>query len=212
MKERRKNFFIVLFFISIILIAFLVYTYQRSLTKVKCDYETLNEYELDSRERFIASQSIMNDTNYSTADYNEKLQLTDLESNHMNLRYKTINKYAGTITSSNYSQDVYLDIEIRYKWNTDTNTFAGIDEIGGGLLHFENLEIGSLLINGGDFNFEKTVNSYRISETAVLEYQEFDSCPNENQDILSAIKGRTGFIITTNPKTYAILIQDSDFY
>lgn len=152
-KRTVYYFFIVM---SLIIIIALTKTNNKDTkdTIVETDGNTLINYKKDSRERYIASLAIMNDISYEQADIIEKEELKNktYDSSNILRKYKTIDKLAGTIVSSNYEQDVYLNVEVRYLWNSTTNSFISIDELGGKILYLKGKNNDSLSITGGDFN------------------------------------------------------------
>lgn len=173
----------------------------------------LNDYPRDSRERFVASLALKHNISYEEADILERQETSAilmLRGSDEVLKYKTVDKSAGTIYGNSYSQSVYIATEVRYVWNRATNTLTNIEAIGGPLTYLPGISSGGLSMSGGDYNIEKYSKTARISQTVAFTYEITGTTVQVGGDILSVSRTTSGYKITTSAKTYAISISASD--
>ena len=175
----------------------------------------LNDYPKNSRERYVASLAIEKNISYDAADVLERETASQLIKSRAPinvLRYKTVDKKAGTINGNSYSQPVYIATEVRYVWDNVTNKLANIENIGGPVIYLPGVSSGSLSFQGGDFNIEKYNTSGRISRTLTFTYTVEGVTVSIGGDILGVSTTTAGTNVTTRAKTYNINISQSDLY
>ncbi|MBG0763697.1 MAG: hypothetical protein H0S78_02230 [Tissierellales bacterium] len=173
----------------------------------------LNEYPRDSRERFVASLAIEKNISYEEADALEKETASEIiitRSPVEILKYKTVDKHAGTISGDYYNQVVYIATEVRYVWNQYSNELVYIESLGSPLMYLPGVTSSSLSMQGGDFNIEKYNTSGRISRTVSFTYTVEGITISIGGDILGVSTTTDGTRITTRAKTYDINITESD--
>lgn len=214
MVTRFKSLIIVSMIFFFIALASVTYFYYHSSqnTISESDNVDVKNYQLNSRSRYVASLAMKKNISYEQADELEKKQTVGSLSKEFSYNYKTINKLAGSIENSDYKQDVYITVEVRYIKKTIDESLERIDEFGGIYLYLNNIDNKYISINSGDFNVEKKQKSARISKTAVLEYLSDDNPYTAINDIDTIKNLNNSYRVTTKAKTYIINILDKDFY
>ena len=207
--------------LSSLLIAMVLFTSTNASNIVNAKERTtsneekinLNDYPKDTRERYVASLALKYNISYEEADILEKKQadsMIGIQADDEYLRYRTVDKKAGTITGSSYSQPVHIASEISCVWNRATNKLVSIVSLGGPIVYLPGTISGSLSIKGGNIVKELHTTSGRISQTATITYEKSRTSVSVGGDIVSVSKTSSGYKITTRAKTYAITIKESD--
>lgn len=178
----------------------------------------LNNYPRNSRERYVASVALQKGISYEEADKIERQELARcgfegqelvLFSNDEYLRYKTVDKRAGTINDgSMYNQDIYIATEVRYVWSRVYNRLVNIESVGGPHVYIPGAS--NVTITGGDMVVEKYADRARISRTCSFVYETSGGSVTIGGDIISVTKNWSGVKITTRAKTVVINITESD--
>jgi len=199
-----------LIFLALIIGIITIFLSLNNLESNTQSYETIsiNDYPKDSRERYTASIAIENNITYEEADLMDKsyIEYNSQEYNDFTIEYKTFYELSGMIKSSEYEQEVFMDIEVRYLRDKNNKTFEKIDEIGGVILFLPNTDIKKTAVNSGDYNIEKYKTYMRISQTAVIEYFTAEAPEQLSEDIVNIENKQGKYQITTGPKTYSIEI------
>ena len=125
----------------------------------------LNNYPRDSRERYVASIALEKGISYEEADKLEREEIS-LFSNDEYIRYKTVDKPAGSIDDgTSYNQDVYIATEVRYTWNRVYNKLVYIEDLGGSYIYVprtSQLEI----IGGAIISVSKNWSGFKVTTRA----------------------------------------------
>lgn len=173
----------------------------------------INDYEKNSREKYIASLAVKNNLTYAGADSFEKTYLDNNISEYegFSIEYRSIDKLAGTIKSSELAQEVYIRAEIRYLIDKENNTFTRIDDIGGIELYLHGVDDSNVYVNGGGLNIEKHDTSARISQTAQFSFRVEDYPYEAEGDIEVVKENEDDYLLTWKVETYAINITMNDF-
>jgi hypothetical protein len=172
-----------------------------------------NDYEMNSRERYIASLAVKNNLTYAGADSFEKTYLDKNGSEYegVSIEYRSIDKLAGFIESSVFGQEVYISAEIRYLIDKENDTFNRIDDIGGITLYLRGIDASNAHVNGGGFNIEKYDTSARISQTAQFSFI-VEEYPYEADGDIDVVKeNEDDYFLIWKVETYAINITMNDF-
>ena len=172
----------------------------------------INDYEKNSRERYIASLAVKNNMTYAGADTFEKIYIDNKVSDYegVTIEYRTIDKFAGFIESSVFGQEVYISAEIRCLIDKENNAFNRIDDIGGITLYLRGIDDENAHVNGGGFNIEKYDTSARISQTAQFSFIVKEYPYEADGDIEAVKENEDDYLLTTKVKTYAINISMND--
>ncbi len=171
----------------------------------------LDDYKKDTRERFVASLALKNKMTYEQADTLDKEETASIgsQSPGQELRYKTVDKPAGTIKGGSYSQEVYIKTEVKYVWNTVKNELLIIEAFGKPVTYLPAGTASAVHLQGSAFNIEKGSTSRRISQTGIFTIVEKTNIP-VGDDIAFVKKAGGGYEISTRAKTYAITINATD--
>lgn len=172
----------------------------------------INDYEMNSRERYIASLAVKNNMTYEGADFLEKTYLENNSSQYegASIEYRTIDKLAGRIRSSELVQQVYISAEIRCLLDKENNAFIRIDDIGAITLYLHGIDASNVQVNGGGFNIEKYDTGSRISQTTQFSFIVKEYPYEADGDIDIVKENEDDYLLTSKVKTYAIDITMND--
>lgn len=131
------------------------------------------DYAPNTEERYIASMARQKGITFEEAKkINDEEVALLLKNRPMALdeeiRYKTVDKKAGTINSNEQDFRVYIATEVRYLWSKVYSKPLQIERIGKPIMYIQGFSIEE--IDGGGFDIEQTSSKARISQTAVLRY------------------------------------------
>lgn len=211
----KKKICFGIFFIAVLLFAGIIVFHSYSANnEINSNDEGsihLDDYPKDTRERFIAGLALKNKMTHEQADALEKEETASMgsQSPDREIRYKTIDKPAGSIKGSGYSQEVYIKTEVKYVWDTAKNELVSIESFALPVTYLPGVSASAVSMNGGTFNIEKGSTSRRISQTAAFAIAEKENIP-VGDDIVSIRKADGRHEISTRAKTYAIHITASD--
>ncbi len=171
----------------------------------------LDDYPKDTKERFIAGLALQKKLIYEQVGASEQEEAGSMALQFPNreFRYKTIDKPAGSIKGSNYSQEVHIKTEVKYVWDTAKNELVSIESFALPVTYLPAVSASVVSMNGGTFNVEKGSTSRRISQTGIFTIVEKTNVPVDD-DIVSVKKSGGGYEISTRAKTYAITISATD--
>ena len=171
----------------------------------------LDDYKKDTRERFVASLALKNKMTYEQADTLDKEETASIgsQSPGQELRYRTVDKSAGTITGSGYSREVHIKTEIKYVWNSAKNELVSIEAFGKPVTYLPAVSASDVSMNGGTINIEEGATSRRISQTGIFTIVEKTNIP-VGDDIAFVKKAGGGYEISTRAKTYTNTIDATD--
>ncbi|MCY1713314.1 hypothetical protein [Caproiciproducens galactitolivorans] len=204
-----------IFFIAVLLFAGIIgfhnYSANNEINSNDEGLIHLENYQKDTRERFIAGLALQKKLIYEQADALEKEETASMgsQSPDREIRYKTIDKLAGSIKGSGYSQEVYIKTEVKYVWDTAKNELVSIESFALPVTYLPGVSASAVTLNGSAFNIEKGSTSRRMSQTATFAIVEKENIP-VGDDIVSIRKAAGGYEISTRAKTYAIHITASD--
>lgn len=225
MRNLRK---VLSLFLSLMLLVSLNVSYADGMNSTNNSYssdmKSTNplDYEPNTEERYIANMAHRLGISFEEAKKINDAEVAEILKKRFEkvgplaydeeVRYKTVDKKAGTIETNVKSFNVNIASEIRYVWNRATNKVVYIENVGSPIMYISGFSIAQ--INGGGFNIEKYSTSARISQTASLVYV-VDASIGANIQIVKDVvdvSGQIGtsFYITTKAKTFYININASD--
>lgn len=169
----------------------------------------VDDYQKDTQERFVASLALKNKMS------NEQVEALEAEKNaslaeqfpEQEVRYKTIDKFAGTIDGKGYSREVFVKTEVKYLWDKRKNQLVGVEEFGTMLPYLPAVAEASATTISTP-NEEKGATG-RVSRTCVFTIPEKTKIPAE-YDISSVKETAGGYLLSTVAKTFSAAITGAD--
>lgn len=170
------------------------------------------DYEVNSRERYVASLAQQEDISFEAADQKEKEQAADLvHAGEEEIRYCTIDKFAGSVENGKgYSESVHIAAEVRCVYNNEKNEMVSIADVIYPDIYIPNAS-GST-IDCDDLSVTQDDSAIHISTNAEISLKLTDEIVNSGGDIIDVSLNEDGCTIKTESKYFEINIDAEDLF
>lgn len=206
--RHKKIFSLVVICIGIVLVVCNVLNIKKDHVTQCVDISKLEEYEKNSKDRYIVAIMLNKCISYDEAKRLEEQNMNDIDiSEDQNICYATVEKTIGNFFDGKSSMTVAADIEIRYVYENKTGQISYLEPVM--IVYIPNISDRVYRFSAGECNVYEMDDAIRISETVISDVEAEE---NEKSNLITSVlwSEKDKAYIATKVQTYSTKVLYSE--